>query len=74
MPRQNPMPEQERVICRRLRQFRLSLGLSQTDFCELAGLSRTAYAGYEYETSQLNHPPPGGPQCLPATKSALACR
>jgi transcriptional regulator with XRE-family HTH domain len=50
------MPDQERAICRRLREFRLSLGLSQTDFCELAGLNRTAYAGYEYETSQLNYP------------------
>ncbi len=50
------MPDHERAICRRLRTFRLSLGLSQAEFCKLAGLSRTAYAGYEYETSQLNYP------------------
>ena len=56
MPRQNPIPDQERTICRRLREFRLSLGLSQTEFCKLAGLNRTAYAGYEYEASQLNYP------------------
>jgi transcriptional regulator with XRE-family HTH domain len=50
------MPDQERAICRRLREFRASLELSQTEFCKLAGLNRTAYAGYEYETSQLNYP------------------
>jgi len=56
VPRKNPMPVRERLICRRLREFRISLGLSQEDFCKSTGLVRTAYASYEYETSQLNYP------------------
>lgn len=55
MPRKHPMPVRERLICRRLREFRISLGLNMEQFCKSAGLARTAYASYEYAASQLNY-------------------
>lgn len=56
MPRKKPMPPNEQAICLRLREFRLSTGLSQAEFSRLAGLDQRAYAGYEYARSQLNYP------------------
>jgi transcriptional regulator with XRE-family HTH domain len=50
------MPDEERAICRRLRQFRLFTGLDQAEFAAVAGLDPSAYAGYEYARSQLNYP------------------
>jgi len=53
--RSNPMPERERLICSRLKIFRSSSGLSQSEFAKLCGLSLKVYASYEYAYSQLNY-------------------
>jgi|GEM_PF-2520977 len=55
VPRKEPMPPHERAICRRLREFRLKTGLSQTQFAVLAGINPRAYAGFEYARTQLNY-------------------
>jgi transcriptional regulator with XRE-family HTH domain len=50
------MPQRERDICERLKQFRTDSGLSQSEFARLCGLKLRAYASYEYAHSQLNYP------------------
>ena len=50
------MPASERAICRRLAEFRKATKLSQAQFCVMAGINHRAYAGYEYQRSQLNYP------------------
>jgi transcriptional regulator with XRE-family HTH domain len=56
MPRKNGLPESERAICRRLREFREASGLSQVEFARRAGLDGGSYASYEYERAKLNYP------------------
>jgi len=50
------MPERERAICRRLKEFRSASGLSQAEFARISGLGLSVYASYEYERPQLNYP------------------
>ena len=50
------MPQAEREICHRLRDFRLKTGATQAQFAVLADLKWSTYVGFEYAKTQLNYP------------------
>ncbi|HUB67055.1 MAG TPA: helix-turn-helix transcriptional regulator [Candidatus Methylacidiphilales bacterium] len=55
MPRKNPFPSREAEICKRLREFRLSTGLSQVTFAKHIGTDSTRLANHEHCRSPLKY-------------------
>ncbi len=53
MPRINPVPETEKAIGRRLREFRTESGISQAEFARRAGVDSRALGTYEHGRVQL---------------------
>lgn len=52
-PKRRPPPERERQVCRRLREARERLRLSQAEFAEQVGINRPRLASYEEERAPL---------------------
>lgn len=55
MPRTNPVPERERQICARLREFRLSTKMPQASFARELGVEVDRLASYEYGRVPLRY-------------------
>lgn len=55
VPKSYDIPASEKAIGRRLREFRLVLGLSQAAFARRAGLDAALLASYEHGRSRLNY-------------------
>jgi transcriptional regulator with XRE-family HTH domain len=55
MPRKNPVPEREKAICRRLREFRKSAKISQVLFAREVGLDSGQLRNYEHERAPVRY-------------------
>src|SRR5689334_10600907 len=55
MPRKNPFPERELLICRRVREFRQHEKLSQIAFATTAGIDSSALGSIEHARAPLRY-------------------